>query len=176
MIALVSVLCVFNISFGGVNKIDTLTITDSSIVINQHIVLSFPLSVDTLESILGTSRKSKTKSEFEQNDIYFWDKLGVMVYCPKHIRNISSVDICYRRSFWRETRRMFKGVVIIGNRSIHKNMSRADFEDLGFSSASFPNSIFDEHRTLDLLELRINAEFKEHGGKFIGFGIFSRKY
>ena len=159
--------------FGQLDKVSQIQVNDSTILINDSIVFSYPMNVEDLVSIFGKARLSRGSSN-SSNQVYFWDKLGIMAFTENGKKEITSFEICLSRSsIGPSTKRKFHGILIINNSVITKNTNIDEFKLIGYN-VDKPDSILPSWHSLILERLKIIAETERNDKRTTGIGISKR--
>lgn len=158
--------------FSQLDKISSIEVNDSTIILNDSVALSYPMNTKRLTSLLGEARISDNAQS--PNDVYYWDRHGVLAFTNKGDNEITSFDVCLSHSsVGPNTRKKFRGQLIIHNSTISKRTRISTLADLGFTTSE-PDSILPSWHDLELEELKVIVETERKDKRTTGVGI-SRK-
>lgn len=155
--------------FSQLDKISCIEVNDSTIILNDSVALSYPMNTKRLISLFGEARISDNSQS--PNDVYYWDQLGVLAFTRKGDDEITSFDVCLSRSsIGPNTRRKFRGQLIIHNSTISKGTRISSLSNLGFTTRE-PDSILPSWHDLELEELKVIVETERKDKRTTGVGI-----
>lgn len=159
--------------FGQLDKVSTINVTDSTIIINDSTVFSYPMSVESLTALFGEARISTNAKS--SNQVYFWDKFGLMAFTVKGSEEITSFDVCLSRSsVGPNCRKKFQGTLIVNNSVITKKTSTAALNEFGFETDE-PDDILPSWHSLELDTLRVIIETERKDKRTTGIGICRKR-
>lgn len=159
--------------FSQLDKISRIEVNDSTIILNDSVALSYPMNTKRLISLLGEARISDNSES--PNDVYYWYRLGVLAFTNKGDDEITSFDVCLSRSsVGPNTRRKFRGQLIIHNSTISKRTRTSTLSDLGFATRE-PDSILPSWHDLELEELQVIVETERKDKRTTGVGISKKR-
>lgn len=167
-------LCVFLSStlLGQLDKVSQIQVTDSTIIINNSTLLSYPMDVEDLIALFGKARCSDSPKS--SNLVYFWDNLGLMAFTLKGSVEITSFEICLSRSsIGPNSRRKFHGILIIANSVVTKKSTISDLNNLGFDTRK-SDDILPSWHSLELDRLKVIIETERKDKRTTGIGISKR--
>lgn len=155
--------------FGQVRKIESIAINDSAWVINESITLAYPLELEQIKEVLGKPSRFK-EARGGANDIYFWSQHGIMVFCKRSTERVNSFEICFRRTWYYETFKMYKGDLSINGVQLSKNSSSGDLMSIDNDEFTHDEDIFFAMHQKNIV---VTMELHEKKRKLAGVSIGS---
>lgn len=151
---------------GQIDKINSISISDSSINIDNKFLIDLPVSLDSLSKHLGNPRVDVGSP----NSIYFWDNLGIMGFVPNNTSSITSFEICMSESNFSQTTKFYQGSIIILASIIDSKMTKSEFSNINLTK-----DVNDYMPEVIIGKTSIIVEFDKKTNKIIGIGITKKK-
>lgn len=159
--------------FAQLDKLSQIEVTDSTIILNDSLVLSFPMHVQELTELFGEARLSESPNS--SNLLYFWDKMGIVAFTQKGKNEITSFEVSLARSsLGSNPRRKFRGKLIIDHFLITKKTKISDLSTFGYTTSLVDDRLPSWH-TLSLSRLTVIVETEPKAKRTNGVGIAKRR-
>ena len=148
-------------TYAKIGKLKGLRIDSSKVYFNDESIQP-PFELAELKEVLGKPRKR----EGNVNDLYIWNRYGIMCYCQHKSQNVNSIDITYSYNWFANPIRLFRSDLVIDGKNIFKIFKKKVFLALGFEKDGLP-----QYLEYKFGNFKILVEFHEKREKLIGISI-----